>query len=72
MFYLTPTLIHLTNTPSLLQKKIKSLTFILIIPTLTVQKPTIPTSPQLIQYIIITHHKSYLPLNLYLITPQQH
>lgn len=43
MFCLTPALMHLTGTPSLL-RGIKSLTFILVVPTLTVQRPAIPTS----------------------------
>eukprot|EP01084_Bolivina_argentea_P175252 303533_1 len=40
MFCLTPALMHLTGTPSLLRGGIKSLTFILVVPTLTVQVPT--------------------------------
>ena len=43
MFCLTPALMHLTGTHCFCWG-IKSLTFILVVPTLTVQRPAIPTS----------------------------
>ncbi|MGU0160569.1 molybdopterin cofactor-binding domain-containing protein [Escherichia coli] len=54
---LTPALMHLTGTPSLLQGGIKSLTFILVVPTLTVQRPAIPTSPRLVRCVVMARHK---------------
>lgn len=50
---------------------IKSLTFILVVPTLTVQRPAIPTSPRLVRCVVMARHKSYLPLSLCLMTPRQ-
>ena len=45
--------------------------FILVVPTLTVQRPAIPTSPRLVRCVVMARHKSYLPLSLCLMTPRQ-